>query len=388
MSESPRIGLVTLSATDQERGGVEILNDQLRRVLGDVEVFEDSLVKRLPGSGGLQRLGLDSPRRAFRAASAFLQRHRDAPFDLVISNGVAGWPLVAARLSIPAVQLYHMTLAGLARGALALRGDRLTTGRVTAQFDRIAGIGKHVVAVSPRVLHEVETYYGLHGRCIPPGVDAATFCPSDRDDAREALGLPRDRPVGLFVGRPDRSKGYDVLQRIARRLPEVLFLVAGGTGTAIGNLRPLGRVPHAEMPLWYAASDFLINPSRYEGFNLVILEALACDRPVVASAAAFSLPEPASRCGVVVDGDRLDAYVHGIRRLLDASPPHPRRVVVPRYSVDRFADSWRDLVTSLTGLACRRIVSGTEPADAAIVPARAEVVRVHSASSGNREATR
>lgn len=342
-----RIGLVTLSATAEERGGVEVVNDQLRSALGNVEVFEDDRRPDARALGDLQRVGLGPPARALRAVRAFLRRHRESPFDLVIANGVAGWPLTFARLSIPAVQVYHLTWAGLARQALLLPGDRVTTGWVTAGFDRIAGMGKHVVAVSPRVLREVERFYGLHGQCVPPGIDTARFAPSDPAAAREALGLPAGRPIGIFVGRPDHSKGYDVLQRIARQLPEILFLVAGGSGTPVANVRPLGRIPHGEMPLWYAASDFLINPSRYEGFNLVILEALSCDRPVVASAAAFSIPEQESRCGIVVDGNEPEEYVQAVRTVLRSEPLHPRAVVHPRYSLERFAASWRSLVASL-----------------------------------------
>lgn len=347
MRAPPHIGLVTLSAGPAERGGVEVLTGQLQRALGNVEVFQDRPPTRPSLFGDLGRVGLDQPNRARLAVRELLRRHREEPFDLLISNGLAGWPLLFARLRVPAVQVYHLTLVGLATQALLHRGDRVTTGHITGLFDRLSGVGKHIVAVSPRVLREVETYYGLHGRCIPPGIDTSSFSPTDRSVAREALHLPKDRPIGLFVGRANASKGFDVLQRVAKRLPDVLFLVAGPGGTADRNVVPIGRVPHDEMPLWYSASDFLVNPSRYEGFNLVILEALACDRPVVASAAAFSVPEEPSHCGVVVPGYDEADYVAAIREVLESGPLHPRRVVFPRYSFDRFAASWRGLVQSI-----------------------------------------
>lgn len=347
MTGPPHIGLLTLSAGPAQRGGVEVLNEQLQRALGNVEVFEDPPSAHPHRLGDLHRVGLDQPARALLAARAFVQRHREAPFDLAISNGVAGWPLTFARLGIPQVQAYHLTLAGLAKQALALRGDRVTTGYVGGLFDRLAGVGKHVVAVSPRVLREVESYYGLRGRWIAPGVDTSAFFPRDRTTSREALGLPLDVPIGIFAGRPDYSKGFDTLLQIARRRRDVLFLVAGGTGAPEANVRPIGRIPHAQMPLWYAASDFLINPSRYEGFNLVILEALSCDRPVIASGAAFSIPEDPARCGVVVPGNDVEAYVRAIHTVLESGPSHPRGVVVPRYSWEQFASSWRALVGSL-----------------------------------------
>src|SRR2546428_1685697 len=147
-------------------------------------------------------------------------------------------------------------MAGLARDALPIRGDRLTTGRVTGFFDRLAGVGKHVVAVSHRVLREVESFYGLRGRVIPNGIDTTAFRPMGQARARDTLGLPPDATIGLFVGRPDHTKGYDTFLRVARRMPEVHFLVAGRSGPPPGETRRPGPGPHSDMPWWDSASRF------------------------------------------------------------------------------------------------------------------------------------
>src|SRR2546428_7204487 len=167
-------------------------------------------------------------------------------------------------------------MAGLARDALPIRGDRLTTGRLTGSFDRLAGVGQHVVAVSYRVLREVESFYGVRGRVIPNGIDTTAFRPMGQARGRDTLGLPPDATIGLFVGRPDHTKGYDTFLRVARRMPEVQFLVAGGSRTAPRNQGPLRRIPASHMPWWYSASDFFFLPSRYEGFGLSTIEALSC----------------------------------------------------------------------------------------------------------------
>ena len=348
MMHDVRIGVLTRYGPTRHVGGVETFNDCLQRALGPLEIFADDPPESSPSLTELSRIGLEQPVGAIRAAKELLRRHREEPFDVIVSNGVYGWPLTLARPRVPLVQVYHFTMAGLARHALTLPGDRLTTGRVTALFDRIAGIGKHVIAVSHRVLGEVRSFYGLDGQFIPNAVDTNLFRPMNRTAAREALGLPQELAIGIFVGRPDPTKGYDILLRVAQRMPEVMFLEVGGGGTTTKNLRALGRVPHTEMPKWYAAADFFFLPSRYEGFSLSLLEALSCNLPAVVSEAAWPFPEGPAECGVVASGERDDEFVAGIRTVLRNRQEYsPRRFILPRYDLTLFERSWTGLIGSL-----------------------------------------
>ena len=348
MIASPHIAVLTPYGPSRQVGGVEVFNECLRRSFGNVEIFGGTLPKGSEPLGALRRIGLGQPVGALKAARTLLRRHREAPFDVILSNGVYGWPLTLMRPRVPLIQAYHFTMAGLARTALSLPGDRLTTGRVTALFDRAAGIGKHVVAVSHRVLHEVESYYRLRGRFIPNGVDARTFRPMNRVSARERLGLPQGVRIGIFVGRPEHAKGYDILLRVAGRMPRVLFLAAGGGGRPSGNVRPIERIPHEEMPLWYSACDFFFMPSRYEGFSLSLLEALACDLPVVVSQAAWPFPEAPKQCGVAVPGTGEEEFARAIQDTLESRGQFsPREFIVPRYEFETFRQAWRGFVDSL-----------------------------------------
>jgi glycosyltransferase involved in cell wall biosynthesis len=348
MREDVRVAILTPYGPSSPVGGVEIFNESLRRTLGNVEVFAGDVSEPRPRFRDLRRLGLEQPVGAMRAARLLLRRHREAPFDVILGNGVYGWPLGLARLDVPMVQVYHFTMAGLARHALTLRGDRLTTAHVTAFFDRIAGFGKHVVAVSPRVVREVETFYGLKPLLIPLSVDTQTFRPANAPSARAALGLPQQAPIGLFVGRTDLTKGYDTLVRVAQRMPNILFVVAGGEAGKTHNVWSLGRIAHEDLRLWYAASDFFFLPSRYEGFGLALLEALSCNLPAVVSEAAWPFAEDPSECGVVVRTDSEDDFVDAIRFVVEARRRFsPREFIVPRYDFAAFQNNWRGFLETV-----------------------------------------
>ena len=344
----PRIAILTQYAPQDQLGGVEIFNEALQRSLGNVEIFANGHPRT--GVGGIRRmLGLELPAEALRTARVLLRRHRDDPFDLILSNGLYGWPLTLARPGVPLVQVYHCTMAGFARHTLTVRSELFAQGRVMAGFDRLAGVGKHVVVVSQPVLREVESFYGLKARLILHAVDTSMFQPMDRTAARESLGLPPETPIGLFVGRADHTKGFDILLGAAHRMPEVLFLVAGGRHESeLPNVRSLGHIPHEELPRWYAASDFFFLPSRYEGFGISTLEALSCNLPVVVSEAAWPFPEGPEQCGVVVKGSQEDGFVRAIRAVLDpANAFTPRRFVIPRFDFAVFRDTWREYIESI-----------------------------------------
>lgn len=346
IAENRRIAILTPYSSADGRGGVEVFNSQLHVALGEVDIISHPERSATSTALGLGFIGMEQPYRAFRVANSFMRRHRADPYQLVVSNGLCGWPLTPGSLEIPIVQVYHFTMAGLAK-ALASRGDRFATRTVSAFFDRLAGRGKHVVAVSDSVQEELEGSYGIRSQVIPNAVDIDLFKPQDRGEAREALRLPTDATIGLFVGRAHYAKGFDVLLEVAEAMEDILFLLVGSSGGDSPRLRTFELVLHSQMPLFYAASDFLFLPSRYEGMNLSILEALACDRPIVTTRAAYSFRGDPSRYGFVTERPDPAEFIRGIGEVLRRSPFSTREAIVSRYSYRTFCDSWRRLVESL-----------------------------------------
>jgi glycosyltransferase involved in cell wall biosynthesis len=136
---------------------------------------------------------------------------------------------------------------------------------------------------------------------MPNGVDVDAFSPGQANGLRRELGLPERVIAAAFVGTLDRAHHFKrldlAIEAVARTADERLHLVVAGDG----ELRPrferlasaagvaervhfLGRVPHAELPTVLRASDLLLLTTEPpESFGIVLIEAMACGLPVIAS---------------------------------------------------------------------------------------------------------
>jgi glycosyltransferase involved in cell wall biosynthesis len=163
------------------------------------------------------------------------------------------------------------------------------------------------------------------------GVDANKFAPLSRVEARRSLRLPLDRSIVICVGNLIELKGLHVvlgaLARLKKRRPDV-FLVAVGEGSdrallekqvrelGLGNdVLFAGRQPHDQLARWFSAADVFCLASSSEGWPNVVLEALACGVPVIATPVG-SVPEivPAN-VGILAER-RPEAFESAIERAL------------------------------------------------------------------------
>ena len=193
--------------------------------------------------------------------------------------------------------------------------DLIGTGMLRHLFNVYSALATPVVFKGARKLATVSKDHAAAGRLsslfskrwndtieIPNGVDTTLFNPDlDGSLIRQRHGIANDASVILFVGVLDRAHHYrrvDLLLKAVQALqnPTLHLLVAGG-GEMLTHYQDLakdlgvesrahfiGEVAHQALPDVYAAADVVVLPSQLqESFGLVLIEAMACGKPVIAS---------------------------------------------------------------------------------------------------------
>jgi glycosyltransferase involved in cell wall biosynthesis len=143
---------------------------------------------------------------------------------------------------------------------------------------------------------------------IPGAVDARFRADADGERAMRRYQL--SRPYVLTVATDDTRKNLSVLNAAAAQLHGAGFdLVWAGAARkhivgseSLDGIRRLGYVADEDLPGLYAGARAFVLPSRYEGFGLTCLEAMACGTPVVAANRA-ALPETCAGAALLVDPD-------------------------------------------------------------------------------------
>lgn len=134
---------------------------------------------------------------------------------------------------------------------------------------------------------------------IPNGYDPELFNIADQENCRKKLSIPQDKKILLFIGNLVDIKGINYLIEAMKEITEheekiLLIIVGEGDGkdkfkllTQKYNLETYikfaGPQKHTDIPLWLNACDLFVLPSIDEGFGIVLIEAAACGKPVVAS---------------------------------------------------------------------------------------------------------
>jgi alpha-1,6-mannosyltransferase len=197
---------------------------------------------------------------------------------------------VASRRGIPLIAFYHSNFPQLAGRRLGVNARKLIESYVKLTYERCA----QVLAPSRHMVDYLHSIGVRHASCHPLGVDTETFSPARRGrDLRAELELPARTRIMVFAGRFSKEKNIPVLEQAFARLgsDHHLLLIGGGESRRDGNVT---RVPYCRdnetLATWFAAADAFVHAGSHETFGLVLLEAMACGRPVVAMRAG-AVPE-------------------------------------------------------------------------------------------------
>ncbi len=194
----------------------------------------------------------------------------------------------------------------------------------------------------------------------PLGVDTETFSPVRRSPGlRRELGLPSRVRLLAYAGRFSPEKNVHVLLDAFRSLGADYHLVLAGPPADFPLPDNVTLLPflHSSLELAriLASADGLVHAGDQETFGLVVLEAMACGRGVVA-ANAGAIPEIVTPpTGVLVTPGNSDAMADGVRRFYDRDPEQLGRAARSRATSEY---SWGTAMRGLLGLYRGALASG------------------------------
>jgi len=261
-------------------------------------------------------------------------KHRN--IDVILAafaypDGFAG-ALLARKLGVPLVVKVHGSDINVLPGRMGFGSlIRWTMRQAHAVFGPSRPLVKRAVELGANP---------ERARVVLNGIDKQLFRVRDRSEARLGLGLSRDSRQLLFVGRPERTKGFDDLIAAMASLrgstpPIELIVVGDGAETAGYRERAsklgvvakfVGIMSQEAIASYLAACDALVLPSWAEGTPNVIIEALASGRRVV-STTVGGIPDIVNQpaLGVLVEPRNPNDLAHALRCVL-AEPYNPLHV--------------------------------------------------------------
>ncbi len=291
---------------------------------------------------------------------------------------VAHWVgLKAARkLGVPTLETYHTFFEEYLHHYLPLLPASVARAFARRVSQRQCNAVDAVVAPSQQ-LADVLVGYGVTRpvHTIPTGLDLGEFSGGNRAAFRTQHGIAAERPVMLLVGRVAHEKNIgfllDVLAEVRRRVPNVLFVIAG-EGPALPALRRTVAVGGLQDNVLfvgyldrrgalldcYRAADVFVFASRTETQGLVLLESLALGVPVVSTAVLGTKEVLSDAAGALVVAEDVQEFAAAVvdvltRPELRASLASAGRAfVAQRWSSNEMAKRLVELYGALARTRC------------------------------------
>ncbi|MDC0714952.1 glycosyltransferase [Stigmatella sp. ncwal1] len=273
-------------------------------------------------------------------------------FDVVVANTIFHWPLVltARRLGKPVLWYVHEAEAGLKQAA-----SNPNVARALAEADQVLFPGQMIVEMYRHFAN------GNH-RAVLHGLP-------ERKAERKALPQATDRIRVVHIGSIEPRKGQDVLikaikalgqeQRhfefyfLGRILERPYYLEQLDASVDLDNVHWLGEIPAHEVIDYLASADVLACTSRDECLPLVVVDAFAQQRAVLATSVGM-LPEviESGRNGLLVKNEDAEGVAQALLRLKDKAVREQiaqagRATYEKRLSYERYGREVSELIDTL-----------------------------------------
>jgi alpha-1,6-mannosyltransferase len=281
------------------------------RTGGDAPTFIEIPAIALPGINGYRMpLSVAAPARILKNLEPDLIEVGDA--------GHCAWAALKMkrRLGIPVVAFYHSDLPSLMAshvGNFSVSGTRKYLAHLYRQFDMVLAPSKLMV----QQLANMGIDDAIHQ---PLGIDINTFCPQRRvGTLRERLHLPPDARLLVYAGRFTAEKKLSVLIDAVLRLGRPYHLVLVGGGALLPRSPQITYIPFKRdqrvLARLLASCDALVHPGDCETFGLIVLEAMACGLPVVATTGGGVAELVDEHTGVLVQPNCVASLCEGIEAI-------------------------------------------------------------------------
>lgn len=305
----------------------------------------------------------------------FEELNKERKFDIIHSQSVAAWLYITknlkGRYKIPFIATMHGTSAGEIKSGInqrSIRGMAKVLFHILSYPSRGLRFAKScdaIIAVSDDVAKEVKKFFFVkpdNVYTVPNGIDTVRFNPNiDGSEIRKRYKIGEEKLI-FSVGRLEKEKGFqyiiDAFSLILNEIKDIKLIIAG-TGRYEGKLKkqiealnltknviPCGNVPNEELPRYYNSCDVFVDPTaRVEGLPLVLLEAMACGKPVIASRIG-GIPTVIDDGidGILTQPKDISALSEKILEVLknkevaDKLGKNARKKVIEKFGVERMVD--------------------------------------------------
>lgn len=269
----------------------------IRQVRGNsgIDVWAENLCRSIRNEG--YQCNIDLCPGIFQFIPLLANFHKNSPYTEIIHSN--SWNAFMFKKELPLVVTEHLVVHDPAYNPYRTLPQKVFHRWIYRCERKSFEAADAVTCVSQYARKKMVESFGFQdSEVIYNGIDTTVFKPAER--MNDVWNIPPDKIILFFAGNLSRRKGADLLPAIMKELGDhyILLLATGQRDTVFGSIKNIINIGHqdlAHLVMAYNRCDIFLSASRLEGFGLSVAEAMACEKPVVATNGS-SLPE------LVIDG--------------------------------------------------------------------------------------